>query len=133
MRKTFGSINASLSLPRSTIGLIERRIVMNRLEELRVYLRQQPTGSLSNTEEVERLLARCWISLDGGEESAMSGSKLIGRMENVSWNPPTLRFSIMRHRKTCMGSKYGNLQDWVVDVEQKHASLVYERKRLVHK
>jgi hypothetical protein len=45
-------------------------------------------------------------------------------MEDVTWEPPVLRFSIERHGGTVMGSSRAEVQHWEVNVEQKTAAVV---------
>lgn len=54
----------------------------------------------------------------------MDGYKLLNRMENVSWQPPILSFSIERHGGTVMGSTRAELQHWEVDLVKQTATIV---------
>jgi hypothetical protein len=81
-----------------------------------------PAGEITDTGEVERLLAGVWGELirdDGG----MEGYKLLNRMENVRWEPPVLQFQIERHGGTVLGSTRAELQHWDVDVGEGTATL----------
>jgi hypothetical protein len=81
-----------------------------------------PPGPVADVSAVERLLAACWGDLvrdDGG----MAGNKLLGRMEAVTWKPPTLGFQIERHGGTVLGSSRAEIQHWEVDLEKKTAIL----------
>jgi hypothetical protein len=42
------------------------------------------------------LLAACWQEFNG-DDGGMSGDKLLGRMEEVIWEPPTLSLTVERH------------------------------------
>ena len=46
----------------------------------------------------------------------------LGRMEDISWNPPVLSFTIERHGGTVMGSTRAELQNWNVNVETRSAT-----------
>jgi hypothetical protein len=81
-----------------------------------------PPGPVSDTTELERLLAACWDELSG-DDGGMEGYKLLGRMEVVAWNPPILSFAIERHGGTVMGSTRAEVQHWEVDLEEKTATL----------
>ena len=59
----------------------------------------------------------------------MAGYKVIGRMEDVKWDPPRLRFSIERHGGTVMGSGYTELQSWIVDFERGSRTLENDWRR----
>jgi hypothetical protein len=99
------------------------------LAELRKLMSTVPCGDVADTADIEELLASCWQELnrhDGG----MAGYKLMGRMEEVKWNPPMLSFAIERHGGTVMGSGYAELQSWTVDLESGCATLAdHPRKR----
>lgn len=57
------------------------------LQKLGDCIKAVPPGKIDCTDELERLLATCWDQLDGGDEEAMTGSKLLGRMEDARWQP----------------------------------------------
>jgi hypothetical protein len=63
-------------------------------------------GPISNTGELERLLAACWDELTG-DDGGMEAYKLLNRMEDVAWNPPLLTFVIERHGGTARGQNSG--------------------------
>ncbi len=54
-----------------------------------------------------------------GDDGGMTGSKLLGRMENVAWQPHKIVFRIERHGATVMGSSRAELQEWTIDLEQR--------------
>jgi hypothetical protein len=60
------------------------------------------------------LLADCWQDLEGAEETSMKDFKL-ERLEDLSWNPPVLSFTIERHGAKVLGSKRGELHKWTVN------------------
>lgn len=88
------------------------------MEALKKYLQKMPAGTIDETTELERLLAQYWHQLEG-DHGGMEGYKLCGRMEDVSWSPPTITFTIERHGGTVLGSTRAELQHFRVDVEQK--------------
>jgi hypothetical protein len=90
----------------------------NNLLELRRHLEALPSGPVEPPDQIESLLAACWRELAGGSEGGMAGSKLHGRMEEVTWQPPVLAFSIERHGATVLGSSRAELHHWSVNVEQ---------------
>jgi hypothetical protein len=92
------------------------------MEHFRNYLGHLTPGEVKETAELERLLAECWSDLQG-DDGGMEGYKLRNRMEKVVWNPPQLAFLIERHGGTVMGSSRAEMQHWVVDVDQKMATL----------
>lgn len=61
-------------------------------------------GPISDTTELERLLAAYWDELNG-DDGGMEGYKLLGRMEAVVWKP-ILSFRIERHGGTVIGSSH---------------------------
>jgi hypothetical protein len=102
------------------------------LKALQALLSALPPGKVKETAEIEKALAQCWYLLDGGRVGKMAPHKLIGRMEQVTWEPPLLSFEIERHGGTALGSVYAELQAWTVDVKAGAASLAFgNRKRLV--
>jgi len=68
------------------------------LDKLREYMHQLRAGPIEDTSALENLLAGCWhelaVASDGG---GMVGYKLLDRMEEITWNPPELKFTIARH------------------------------------
>jgi hypothetical protein len=55
-------------------------------------------GEIAETGRVAALLAGCWHEFVGAESQRMHAGKL-GRIENVSWEPPVLSFRIERQLK----------------------------------
>ena len=51
----------------------------------------------------------------------MHAFKIIGRTEELTWEPPNLSFVIERHGGTVCGSSRAELQYWVVNVESGEA------------
>jgi hypothetical protein len=92
------------------------------MDELKGYLKKLEPGPVEQTRHLERLLAKVWDDLDGGNESGMTGHKLSGRMEHAEWHPPRLSFVVERHGGTVLGSSRGELQHWAIDLDQKTAS-----------
>lgn len=86
------------------------------LEALRAYLERARAGILTDTRLIADLLASEWHELDGGAADGMQGFKLLNRMENVQWQPPTLVFDIERHGGTVFGSTRAEMQRWAVNV-----------------
>jgi hypothetical protein len=93
------------------------------MRRLKQHLSSLAAGKITDTVEVERLLAAVWDQLTS-DESGMHGGKLLGRMEDVTWNPPILSFEIERHGGTVMGSTRAELQHWEVDIQNATCSLV---------
>lgn len=98
---------------------------MNSQTELKVFLAKHPHGPIQNpSQQLEPLLAACWHEFDG-DCGGMTGDKLIGRMEEVEWNPPLLRFVIERHGGLVMGSTRADLQHWNINLEDNAIELVH--------
>jgi hypothetical protein len=89
------------------------------IEALRQYLADGGT----NRSTIENLLASCWDGLTADDEG-MEGYKLLNRMENVSWQPPILGFSIERHGGTVLGSTRAEVQHWEVNLEKQTATII---------
>jgi hypothetical protein len=101
------------------------------VEALREYLAAIPAGPVRDTAEVELLLAACWHDLEGCRDAGMEGYKLAGRMEDVTWDPPILSFTVERHGGTVLGSSRATLQDWAVDLGKGTARCAEVRSRQV--
>ncbi len=93
------------------------------VERLLAYLVVIQPGQITATDPLGRLLAASWNELDR-DDGGMEGYKLLGRIEDVTWQPPKLTFTIERHGGTVMGSARAELQHWEVNVEQKTAVIV---------
>jgi len=100
------------------------------MERLITYLEQTPEGEITDTAELEELLAGCWDEFSG-DYGGMDPHKLRGRMEDVLWRPPIIEFVIERHGGTVMGSSRAELQHWTVDVEHKKVKLYKELYRQI--
>jgi hypothetical protein len=100
------------------------------IDNLRTFLATLPPGPIPDATELERLLAACWHEL-AANHGGMEGRKLLGRMEDVAWNPPLLTFTIERHGGTVMGSTRATLQEWTVNVEASTAHRIEARSRQV--
>jgi hypothetical protein len=62
----------------------------------------------------------------------MTANKLLGRIEEISWEPPTLSFIIERHGGMTYGSSRAELQYWSIDVDEGTAAFgpgSYRQKR----
>ncbi len=90
---------------------------MSGVDRLREYLATVPPGTIPSTTDLERLLAACWDEFTG-DYGGMEGYKLLGRMEDVTWKPPILSFTVERHGRTVAGSTRADLQSWTVNVEK---------------
>ena len=82
------------------------------------------SGSISDPSAVAEPLAKHWHELKGSGEGGMQGDKLHGRMEDVMWKPPILRFVIERHGGTTCGSTRAELQHWEVDLDAGTAEII---------
>jgi hypothetical protein len=68
------------------------------------------------------LLAGCWETLKGGSDTNMRAEKL-WRIEEPSWVPPILEFSIERHGQTVNGSSRATVYRWSVNLEMGEARI----------
>lgn len=87
------------------------------MQELLAYLASVPAGLIADTATLEVLLASCWKQFEGSNAEGMAGYKLRGRMEDVVWHPPSLRFMIERHGATVLGSTRAARQEWNINIE----------------
>jgi hypothetical protein len=101
------------------------------LKELTNFLAAIPPGPVPAPGDLERLLADSWHDFTG-DDGGMTGDKLLGRMEQVVWEPPILTFTIERHGGTVNGSSRASLQEWTLDLENMTARCAEDRFRQVH-
>lgn len=94
------------------------------LEMLTDSLASISSGMVEDTAGLDHLLASCWDDLHGSDGGGMQASKLIGRMEDIHWEPPILRFFIGRHGGAACGSSREELQHWEVDLDAGTAEIV---------
>lgn len=99
------------------------------MDALRKMLAAMPPGPLGDDLGLDEALAACWDRLRGNAEGGMEGYKLLGRMESIQWQPPTLTFVIERHGGTVKGSTRAELQHWEVDLDKRTASIIKEGHR----
>lgn len=81
-------------------------------------------GEVADPSILAKALAKEWSRFDGSGEGGMKGEKLLGRMENVIWEPPSLRFTVERHGGTVLGSTRAELQHWEVNLDEMTAEIV---------
>jgi hypothetical protein len=70
------------------------------MQQLLKYLRSIQIGTIGDATELASRLAACWDEFDGADAEGMDPDKLHGRMEDISWHPPVLSFTIERHGGT---------------------------------
>lgn len=87
------------------------------MEALRAHLRGVSPGPIADPTEIERRLAVCWHQFLGSAAAGMTGAKLVSRMEDISWHPPRLTFTIERHGGTVLGSSRAERHRWELDIE----------------
>jgi hypothetical protein len=95
-------------------------------DRLRNVLRPIAPGRVSATKALGRHIAALWEGIDGCDED---GSKLLGRMEQVRWQPPMLFFVIERYSMV-NASVRAERQHWTVNIDKMTAEIVkvYHRK-----
>ena len=93
------------------------------MNELHEFLKTITPGPVQETEKLEQLLAVQWQALTGADEGGMDPDKLLGRMENVIWEPPVLKFFIERPGGTVCGSTRAEVQHWLVDLNDLTAQI----------
>lgn len=97
------------------------------MTSLKQFMDNIPPGQIQDTTELEKKLAECWDQLSD-DEGGMEGYKLKERMENVSWDPPILEFTIERHGAFVQGSNRAELQEWGINVEEMTVSLSMNKR-----
>lgn len=99
---------------------------MNQLQDL---LAEFMPGPIANDLGLDSALAACWNRLNGHNDGGMRDYKLLGRMENIEWQPMILTFTIERHGGTMQGSTRAELQHWEVNLTKYTARIVKEGHR----
>ena len=94
------------------------------------FLANTAPGQIPDPSDLERLLAACWHEFHG-DNGGMTSDKLLGRMEEVVWEPPILSFTVERHGGTVQGSSRASLQQWRLDLDKKTAWCEERRFRQV--
>src|SRR5690349_10268303 len=74
----------------------EKDSQLEALEELKQLVENQPAGPLSGdtASAAVRLLSNCWDLLGGSEQDGTSAHKLLGRTEDLTWEPPCIFLNI---------------------------------------
>jgi hypothetical protein len=103
------------------------------MTNLREYLAALQSGDVPASTGLDRLLAAHWDEFEGSDENGMQGYKLLGRMEQVRWQPPVLSFVLERHGGMVMGSTRGELQHWEVDLDKRTTFIVKTSLRQLEK
>jgi hypothetical protein len=80
---------------------------------------------------VVSLLATCWNDLAVTDRTNMRPDKL-SRIEQPTWNPPFLEFSIERHGQTVNGSTRATVYRWKADLEKGTAKIIDEKPRQLY-
>jgi len=96
---------------------------VSNLDNLRSYLADVSAGAISAVAPLEKLLAQAWDELKGGDKGGMAACKLLGRTEEMSWDPPVLTFNLERHGGTVQGSTRAEIQSWTIDIATGTASV----------
>jgi len=92
------------------------------LKRLIQYLKSIQAGPVSDSTDLAKLLIESWDEFEGSDAEGMRAYKLgDGRTQNVSWNPPLLKFSIERHGGTVQGSSRAERHEWTIDIEARTA------------
>jgi len=99
------------------------------MEELRTYLQSILPGPVQDTEQMQVKLRNCWHEFSGGTAESMTADKLVGRMEDVMWDPPLIEFVIERHGGTVQGSSRAERHLWTVNLTTRAATC----KRIGHR
>lgn len=93
----------------SDIGILHRALMA------------MPPGDItekSQIKKIEEVLSICWDIFFGASETKMEGYKIVGRMEELVWEPPFLSFKIERHGRTVNASTRADIHQWILDVER---------------
>ena len=99
------------------------------VRSVKEFLNNCPEGLIRDVTVLEELLSKEWNGIEGSDEENTEGSKLRGRMEQVSWHPPLLSFTLERHGITVIGSTRAELHNWVVDISTWTAQIASRNRR----
>ena len=77
------------------------------------------------------LLTDCWDQFSGAEETKMRPDKL-SRMEQPTWSPPFIEFSVERHGQIVLDSTRATVQTWSLDIQNLTASIGGEKRRQLY-
>jgi hypothetical protein len=94
-------------------SMVKLKEFLNTLEEGKV--------SEDDVTKLAYILSYYWNEFSGNGSEGMEGYKLVGRMEDVYWEPPIISFDIERHGCTVLGSTKAAIHTWRVDIEKKIA------------
>lgn len=101
------------------------------MENLLRFLERLSPGWISNKAKLESLLDEAWDCFDISNDEGMTGEKLLGRMEEVIWDPPILSFTIERHGGTVLGSSRAELHKWEFNISSRKATCKKGRYRQI--
>lgn len=94
----------------------------NALQDLRTHLNGLTPGPIKHSPRLIALVQAAWDTLPGSSAESTTSDKL-GRMEEVSWDPPTLSFTLERHGGTVNGSTRADLHYWSIDTQSGTAEI----------
>ena len=102
------------------------------MKKLKRFLYSISPGNITDDdlEAVRSILKECWYEFQGSTDTKMEAGKL-GRMEEVKWSSPVLKFNVERHGGAARGSSSAEIQGWVVDLDQGIADQQIVKKRLI--
>lgn len=100
-------------------------------EELGAFLNEADLSSPSQQFEVEVRLAKLWDHIEGADAERTTAGKLIDRTEEMTWQPPVLRFSIERHGAIARGGIYAELHHWSVNLTTMRAEIEARGRRQI--
>ena len=125
------SIVLSLTvLGRTHLGTGKLATANDEYSKFRKLMEELPPGKIGDSSDVAFALSNVWSMLDGADQEGMDSEKIIGRMEEVVWEPPVLSFMIERHGGLILGSVCAELHEWSVNVEKRKAIVRVGHKRL---
>ena len=107
-----------------TVGFGDQEGMGTEMEALQELLAALPPGPIPEDTKLDKALATCWDGLRGSDDGGMKDDKLLGRMENIHWQPPLLTFTIERHGGTVNGSTRAELQHWELNLDDQTACIV---------
>src|SRR4051812_32729581 len=100
------------------------------MDSLRKKLAGTPTGRIAETNEITRLLGRCWQELECPHDMIMC-SYVVYRMEDAWWDPPLLSFLVPRYRSPITRNTMPEMQEWTVNLDAATATMMGSDRRLL--
>lgn len=106
------------------------------IEFFKSILEQTPVGPIDKDSVLGKTiisaLAAAWMDFSGSSAENTYAYKVADRAEQLKWDPPNFVFVIERHGQTALGSIWGGLHTWTVNLTENKADYFLSGKRQVN-